>query len=87
MYEIQKTTNYRFQYSKLELRFKRFIDEAIEVIKESPMDYQGKIMHLGNRKEGGLYRFRTPGLHLLYVVPAHEPGTSAIITLTAIKKL
>jgi hypothetical protein len=51
------------------------------------MEFQGKITHLANKKEGGLYRFRIPGCYLLYIVPAHEPGEGAIITLTAVKKL
>ena len=71
MYEIQKTTNYRFQYTKLNLRFKRFVDEAIDILKENPTEYQNKITHIGNKKDGGLYRFRIPGCYLLYVVPFH----------------
>lgn len=87
MYEIQKTTNYRFQFNKLSLRFKRAIEEAIEIIKESPLEYQGKITHLANKKEGGLYRFRLPGCYILYVVPIHEAGENATITMTGVKML
>ena len=87
MYEIQKTTNFRFQYNKLPLRFKRMVDEAAEVLKEYPTDFQNKITHIGNRKDGGLYRFRLPGCYLLYVVPEHEEGATATITLTTIKAL
>jgi hypothetical protein len=81
MHEIQKTTNYRFQYNKLQLRFKRFVEEAIEIIKENPTEFQGRITHISNRKEGRLYRFRMPGCYLLYIVPEHEPGDNTIITL------
>lgn len=87
MHEIQKTTNFRFQYNKLNLRFKRWIEEAIEVIKETPTEFQGRITHLANKKEGGLYRYRMPGCYLLYVVPEHEAGTPTIVTLTAVKML
>lgn len=87
MHEIQKTTNYRFQYNKLNLRFKRFVDEAIEIIKEYPQEYQGKITHISNRKEGGLFRFRIPGCYLLYVVPEHEPEAPTTIMLMGVKML
>lgn len=88
MNEIQKTTNYRFQYHKLNMRFRRFVDEAIEVIKEYPTEYQNKITHIGNRREGGLYRYRMPGCYLLYVVPEHDEDIeSGIVILTSIKTL
>ena len=87
MHEIQKTTNYRFQYNKLNLRFKRFVDEALEIIKEYPTDYQGRITHIANKKEGGMYRFRIPGCYILYIVPEYEPGTGTTITLTNVKML
>jgi hypothetical protein len=87
MHEIQKTTNFRFQYNKLNLRFKRMIDEAAEVLKENPTDFQNRITHIGNRKDGGLYRFRLPGCYLLYVVPEHEVGTFTVITLTNVKTM
>jgi hypothetical protein len=86
-YEIQKTTNFRFQFNKLSLRFKRIAEEAIDVIKESPMEYQGKITHLANKKEGGFYRFRLPGCYLLYIVPMHETGVTTVVTLTGVKML
>jgi hypothetical protein len=86
-YEITKTTNYRFQFNKLTLRFKRFVEEALEMIKETPTSLQGKITHLANSKEGALYRFRLPGCYIIYVVPPHEPGESVTITLTGIKML
>lgn len=87
IHEIQKTTNYRFQYNKLNLRFKRFVDEAIEIIKEYPTEFQGKITHIANRKEGGMYRFRVPGCYITYVVAEHEPGEASIINLTGVKML
>lgn len=87
MHEVQKTTNYRFQYNKLNLRFKRFVDEAVEIIKESPTEFQGKITHIASKKEGGMYRFRMPGCYLLYVVSEHEPGAPTTITLTNVKLL
>lgn len=85
MNEIQKTTNYQFQYHKLNLRFRRLVDGAVDIIKESATEYQNKITHIGNKKEGGLYRFRMPGCYLLYVVPEHEPDSPALITLISIK--
>ena len=87
MHEIQRTTNFRFQYNKLNLRFKRMVDDAAEVLKEYPTDFQNKITHIGNRKDGGLYRFRLPGCYLLYVVPIHEEGAATVITLTNVKTL
>lgn len=87
MFEVQKTTNFRYQYNKLDLRFKRFVEEAIEILKDYPTDYQGKIKHLGSKKEGNLYRFRIPGCYLLYIVAEHEDGENAIITLTSVKML
>jgi len=88
MFEIEKTTNYRFQYNRLELRFKRFVDEAIEIIKEFPTDYQGKITHLANKKDGRMYRYRLPGCYLIYVLPEtvqeEENGT---LILTGVKML
>lgn len=87
MYEIQKTTNFRFQYNKLALRFKRMVDEASEILKEYPTDYQNKITHIGNRKDGGLYRFRLPGCYLLYVVPEHDEDATPNVILTTVKML
>ncbi len=87
MHEIHRTTNFRFQYNKLNLRFKRMVDEAADVLKEYPTEFQSKITYLGSRKEGGLYRFRLPGCYLLYVVPEHEDGASTVITLTTVKLL
>lgn len=87
MHEIEKTTNFRYQYNKLNLRFKRFVDEAIEIIKEYPTDYQGKIKHLSNKKDGRLYRFRIPGCYILYIVPEAEPDAPSAIILTSVKLL
>ena len=86
-YELAKTTNYRYQFNKLNLRFKRFVEEALEVIKETPTALQGKITHIANNKDGSLYRFRLPGCYIMYVVPAHEPGESVTITITGVKML
>lgn len=87
-YEVDRTTNFRFQYNKLSVKFKRFVDEAIKIIQESPMDFQGKITHLANKKTHHLYRFRLPGAYVLYLVP--KPGlkdkTNTII-LFAVKTL
>lgn len=82
-FEIERTNNFRFQYNKLTLRMKRFIDEAVEVIKESPTAFQGKITALAKKKEGRLYRYRVPGAHILYVVNDENP----IVTLTNVKTL
>ncbi len=87
MYEISKTTNFRFQYNKLNLRYKRNIEDAIEYIKESPTEGQGKITQIANKKEGGLYRYRLPGCYIFYILPEHEEGEATIITMTAIKLL
>jgi hypothetical protein len=83
--EVNKTTNFKFQYHKLNLRFRRLVDAAIEIIKESPTDYQNRITHIGNKKEGGLYRFRMPGCYILYVVGHHEDGDAMSVILTTIK--
>lgn len=86
MHEIQKTTNFQFQYHKLNLRFRRLVDGALDVLKESPTDYQNRITHIGNRREGGLYRFRMPGCYLLYVVPENVAAEEAPkVILTSIK--
>ncbi len=82
-YEIEKTNNFRFQFNKLTLRMKRFVEEAIEVIKESPTEFQGKITAIANKKEGRLYRYRVPGAHILYIVKQDEP----IVMLTNLKTL
>ena len=83
LYELERTTNYRFQYNKLNLRMRRFVDEAIEIIKESPTDFHGKISHMANRKTHNMYRFRVPGAYIIYLVPVE--GT--VVTLTNIKSL
>jgi hypothetical protein len=83
--EIQKTTNYQFQYYKLNLRFRRLVDAAVEILKESPTEYQNRITHIGNKKEGGLYRFRMPGCYLLYVLPERTPDAPLKVVLTGIK--
>lgn len=82
-YEIQRTNNFRFQYNKLALKHKRFVEEAIDVLKETPDECQGKITPLARKKNGRLYRFRVPGAHILYIIHSDEP----IVTMTQIKVL
>ena len=43
VYELEKTSTYRFQYSRLDLKKKRLVDAAIEEIKQTPTEAQGKI--------------------------------------------
>jgi hypothetical protein len=74
-----------FQYHKLKLRFRRLVDSAVDILKENPTEYQNRITHIGNRKEGGLYRFRMPGCYLLYVIPESDPDTPVKVILTGIK--
>lgn len=85
MYDIQKTAGYRTQYNRLDLRYRRFVDEAVEVIKQYPTDYQNRITRISSRKEGGLYRFRMPGCYLLYLVPERTGEAETTITLMQIK--
>lgn len=82
-YEIQRTNNFRFQYNKLPLKMKRFVEEAIEVLKESPEDCHGKITPLSRKKDGRLFRFRVPGAHILYILHSEDP----LVTMTQIKLL
>lgn len=88
-YDVEKTTSYRLQFSKLNLRFKRFVEEAVETVKQTPTDLPGKITHIGNKKDGGLYRFRVPGCYLMYVVPFQAPdnGQASTIILTGVQML
>jgi mRNA-degrading endonuclease RelE of RelBE toxin-antitoxin system len=82
MFELEKTPNYRFQYNKLSLKLQRMVNDALEIIKETPTEFQGKIMHLAKRKDFlNLYRFRIPGAYIHYLVHEDEP----IVTLTSIK--
>lgn len=87
MHEIQKTTSYSREYQKLGLRFRRLLDEAVEVLKEYPIDYQSKITKISNHKDGVMYRFRMPGCYLMYVVPPFKEGEAVTITLLSIKQL
>lgn len=80
LYELEKTPNYRFQYNKLSLKLKRFINEALDILKEYPTEYQGKILHLANRKEFHMYRFRVPGAYIIYLLHKDQP----LITLTSV---
>lgn len=83
MYTIEKTNNYRYQYNKLPLRLKRFVDEVEDIIKDNPFEMQGKIKPLSKKKDGRLFRFRVPGAHVLYIVHSEEP----VITMTQVKTL
>jgi mRNA-degrading endonuclease RelE of RelBE toxin-antitoxin system len=87
-YEIELTSYFRSRYNKLDHRFKRCIDNAVEILKDYPTDYQQRITFISKRKEGGLYRFRMPGCYLYYIIPeqaAEKTGLS--ITLTEVKVL
>lgn len=83
MYEFEKTPNYRFQYNKLPLKQKRFVEEALDIIQLTPKEFQGRIRHLSDKKEHTMWRYRIPGAYIIYLVP--NEGT--IITLINIKKL
>jgi len=88
LYEIQKTSSFTYQYNKLELRFKRNVDTAIDIVKEYPTDYKNMITHLGNRRDGGLYRIRMPGCYIFYIVPEHNMEEEAVVlTMVNIKKM
>lgn len=87
MHEIQKTSTYSREYQKLALRFRRMIDEAVDVIKEYPIEYQSKITKISNHKDGVMFRFRIPGCYLMYVVPPFDEGEAVVITLLDIKQL
>lgn len=82
-YEIQRTNNFRFQYGKLTLKHKRFIEEAIEILKDTPEEFQGRITPLAKKKDGRLYRIRIPGAHILYIIHHDEP----VVMMTQIKIL
>jgi len=92
-FEIQRTSNFSAKYNKLTLRFKRLVDQAVEIIKEFPTDYQNRITVLSQKKEGRLYRFRLPGCYLFYIVPQGEnddevrASAGNAITLTELKLL
>jgi mRNA-degrading endonuclease RelE of RelBE toxin-antitoxin system len=87
MHEIQKTSTYSREYQKLALRYRRMVDEAVDVLKETPTDHQTKITRISNHKDGLMYRYRMPGFYLMYVVPPFEEGEYAVITLLDIKML
>jgi len=87
MHEIQKTSTFQRVYQQLPLRFRRMIDEAVEVLKETPEQYQSKITKISKHKDGLMYRFRMPGCYIMYVVPPYREGESAIITLLDVKQL
>jgi mRNA-degrading endonuclease RelE of RelBE toxin-antitoxin system len=80
-YELEKTSNFRSRFDQLEFRLKRTVQEAQEVLKESPQEYQNHITFLSKRKDTLLYRFRVPGAYILYTVHEKEP----LVTLTSIQ--
>ncbi|MEM0950678.1 MAG: hypothetical protein AAGI66_00870 [Cyanobacteria bacterium P01_H01_bin.74] len=86
-YETSTTSAFRNQYNKVDRRLRRIVDDAVEIIKEFPTDYQHKITYISKRKEGGLYRFRVPGCHIFYILPEKETEKPNTIILTAVKPL
>ena len=87
MHELQKSSPFIREYSKLNLRFRRMVDEALEVLKETPTDYQSKITKISKHKDGLMYRYRMPGCYLVYVVPPYSEGEYTVITLLDIRNL
>lgn len=87
MHEILKTSTYSREYQKLALRFRRMVDEAVDVLKETPTEHQSRITKISKHKDGLMYRYRLPGFYLMYVVPPFEEGQYTIITMLDIKSL
>ena len=87
MHELQKTSTFSREYQKLTLRFRRMVDDALDVLKESPTEHQSKITQISKHKDGLIYRFRLPGFYIMYVVPPFKEGQSCTITLMDIKQL
>jgi mRNA-degrading endonuclease RelE of RelBE toxin-antitoxin system len=83
MYELEPTTQYRVKYNKLDARLKHLIHEAMEILREFPTEYQGRIMRLAKRKENVYYRIRVPGAHVHYFIHEDQP----LVTLTNIEVL
>lgn len=84
MYDIEQTSNYRFQYGKLPLKLRRFVDEATDILKLYPTEYKGRITHLSKHKDKThWYRFRIPGAYIMYLVNLEEP----LVLLSNIKIL
>lgn len=83
LYELERTPNYRFQYGRLNLKLKRFIDEALEIVKQNPKEYQGRISYMSSLKNKNFYRIRIPGAYIHYWLDDEMP----IITLTQIRIL
>ncbi len=86
-HDIDKTSNFANEYSRLNLRYKRLVDKALEIIKETPTEYQTLITQISKRKDGGLYRLRMPSCFLLYAVPTHKLNEYTTITLLNVKKM
>ncbi|WP_303674263.1 hypothetical protein [Vampirovibrio chlorellavorus] len=88
MHNVDKSSNFKYKYSKLPLRLRRLTDEAVEIIREHPTDFKNRITHISNRKEGALYRFRQPGCYLIYIVPEPEvEGEAVTIIMMDLKAL
>jgi mRNA-degrading endonuclease RelE of RelBE toxin-antitoxin system len=87
MHDIQKTSTFLREYQKLKLRYRRMVDEAMDVLKETPTDYQSRITKISKHKDGIMYRYRLPGMYLMYVVPPFETGESKVVTILDIKSL
>lgn len=87
MHEILKTPTYQREYQKLGLRYRRMVDEAIEVLRETPLEFQSKITKISKHKDGMMYRFRLPGFYLMYVVPPFNDGEFPPVTVLDIKAL
>lgn len=80
MFGIEKTNTFHLQYKKLTTGMRRFVDEAEAAIKENPFDMKGRIKAIARRRDGRLFRFRQPGMHIFYLVHNEEP----MITMTQI---
>ncbi len=87
MHEIMKSSTFLREYQQLTLRIRRMVDEAIDVLKESPVEYQSKITKISKHKDGVMYRYRIPGCYLMYVVPPFREGEFVDIILLDLKHL
>lgn len=79
MFEIDKTSMFRSKYEALPVRLRRRIQEGIEILKETPTDYRGRIMYMAKRKDkSALYRFQLQGIQLFYLLHPDTP----VVTMT-----
>jgi hypothetical protein len=83
-YEVDQTVMYRQHYNRLTTKFQRFAREAQEILKETPWEYQGKIVNLTkNREKEQHFRFRLPGgFFIFYVIAPNSP----VVMLTGIHR-